>query len=141
MADDVQILGLEEVCAKLREMSPKIVRQALKDCLEASGSVLQVAQMEAAPIDVSGEDTQHPPGQLKQDIRRVVKLYPSEGKGVVTVAPSRHSFYGMFAEFGTSHQPAHPWMRPSFEAAAPEAIAMFEKVLAAYIEIYGKGGK
>ena len=141
MADDVQILGVEEVERKLKEMAPNIFRKALRDCLNASGSVLQDAAIETAPIDISGEPSPHDPGQLKADIRRKVKLEPSEGIGSVAVGPSKHSFYGMFAEFGTSHQPARPWLRPAFEFAAPEAIEMFERVLAAYIAAYCKTGE
>lgn len=131
MPDDVTMFGVEEIEARLKELGPKLVRKALSDCLEASGSVLQVAQIEAAPI--GDGNAEHPGGQLKQDIRRVVRLQPSEGIGIVAVGPSKHSFYGSFCEFGTSHQPSHPWMRPSFEASSQEALDVFAKVLTAHL--------
>lgn len=136
-SDGVEILGLEQVVAKLHQMGPELVKVALRDCLDAAGSVLQTAQIEAAPV-LEGEGP-HPEGQLKEDIRRVVSLKPFEGTGTVAVGPSSHSFYGSFREFGTSHEAAQPWMRPAFDLSAPEALNIFGKVLAAHIEAYSKG--
>jgi HK97 gp10 family phage protein len=38
------------------------------------------------------------------------------------VQTSREAFYGAFLEYGTSHQPARPWLRPALFQAGPRAI-------------------
>ncbi len=137
MSSDIEITGLEELEATLTEMGPQLVRKALHDALDYAGSVLQEGQVVTAPI-LKGEHSPHPAGQLKQDIRRKIMLYPEDGIGVVAVGPSSHSFFGSFAEFGTSHQPARPWMRPAFEATQDVALDVFIEVIDAYISEYCK---
>lgn len=134
MADDVTIIGLDELDRRMKALPGKVVKKIMKDALNYSGNVLQLAQIAAAPMMEPGEEGPHPAGQLKMDIRRVVQVKPDEGTGTVSVGPSGHSFYGSFAEFGTSHQPARPWMVPAFEESAEEAVEMFAKVLAAHLE-------
>jgi HK97 gp10 family phage protein len=140
MSDDVEITGLDELTRAFQNMGEKMARKAIHDALDASGSVLQVAQSEAAPeYEGSEKGSPHPAGQLKQDIRRKIKLNPEAGTGVVGIGPSKLSFYGAMREFGTSHESAHPWVRPAFDASAQEAIDVFGKVIAAYVQAATKG--
>ncbi len=37
---------------------------------------------------------------------------------------------GYFLVYGTENQPAEPWLRPAFQAKAPDAITTIEKALA-----------
>lgn len=74
------------------------------------------------------------PGYLRAQIG--VKTVPKSdaqatGHVVVTVGKA---FYGMFAEFGTRHQPARPWLRQAFDATAPPALQAIAKNLAGGIE-------
>jgi HK97 gp10 family phage protein len=136
---DVEITGLDELTAAFKNMGEKMAKKAIRDALDYSGSVLQVAQGEAAPeYEGSEKGSPHPAGQLKQDIRRKIRLDPEAGTGVVGIGPSKLSFYGALREFGTSHEAAHPWLRPSFDATAQDAIDAFCKVIAAYIEATAK---
>jgi hypothetical protein len=49
------------------------------------------------------------------------KSYPREGGEVVTTLKS-----AQLLEYGSSQQPAEPWLRPAFNARAREAIATVE---------------
>lgn len=137
MDDDIEVSGLEDLVKAFEEMGPKMCGKALKDALDYSGSVLQEAQVLLAPIDPAGIN--HPAGQLKQDIRRKIRMEPESGLGTVAIGPSQHSFFGSFAEFGTSHQPATPWMRPAWDAAIDPAMEVFAEVIDTYITNYCKG--
>lgn len=135
MPDEVEIVGVEELAKLFEEMGPDLIKRALRDALNYSGAVLQEAQSTAAPV-MQVPHGPHPPEQLKLDVRRVVCLKPNEGTGVVAVGPSMHSFYGAFAEFGTAHQQAKPWMRPAWDQSIDGAMATFEDVISAYINHY-----
>lgn len=52
----------------------------------------------------------------------------------VKIGPTRKRFYGLFAEFGTSTQPAKPWLRPAFETTKGEALNRIGKALGRNIE-------
>ena len=135
MPDEVEVVGAEDLAKLLEELGPDLVKKALRDALNYSGAVLQEAQAAAAPV-MQVPHGPHPPEQLKLDVRRVVRLKPAEGSGVVAVGPSTHSFYGSFAEFGTAHQQAKPWMRPAWDQSIDGAMATFEEVIAAYLNHY-----
>lgn len=44
------------------------------------------------------------------------------------------AYWGMFGEYGTSHQPAHPWLRPTFDAKAQEALDVVGESLGKGVE-------
>lgn len=140
MDDGCEIFGAEEVERALHEMGAKLAKQALGDALDYAGSVLQTALSEVAPVyEGTAKGSPHPATQLQQDIRRKVRVDLSTGEGRVVVGPSKHSFFGSFREFGTSHEPAQPWLRPAFDSHAQEALDIFCKVLAAHIADAAKG--
>jgi HK97 gp10 family phage protein len=141
--DTVEVVGLDDLLTAFSEMQPQMVKRALHDALDLGGTVLQTALAEAAPRYEGDATPPHPAGQLEADIRRVVKMKPAEGQGIVAVGPSAASFYGAFDEFGTSHQEAKPWVRPAFDSSVDEAMDVFDQVLSAYIDEFCKeqGGK
>jgi HK97 gp10 family phage protein len=47
-------------------------------------------------------------------------------------------FYGLFQEFGTSKQPAQPFMRPAFEATKDQALAAMQARLKRRIDLANK---
>ena len=50
-------------------------------------------------------------------------------KGDITAA-----YYGKFSEYGSSHEPARPWIRPSFDESKEEAFQIIEQVMSDGIE-------
>jgi HK97 gp10 family phage protein len=51
----------------------------------------------------------------------------------------RGEWYGRFSEFGTSKEPAHPWLRPAFDESQEEAYTKIETVMFEGIENAFKG--
>lgn len=47
---------------------------------------------------------------------------------------SGDAYWGYFLEVGTRNMPARPWMRPTFDAAAPSLVATIEQDLRRRIE-------
>ena len=139
MADACTVTGVDDLCATLRDMGTVAVRKALRTSLNYSGSQIQEAAIARAPIAEVGTK-EHPAGQLKADIRRYVTI-DSSGKGVCAVGPSKHSFYGSFAEFGTSKEKARPWLRPAFDESVGTAQDVFMQVFNAYLEDYAREHK
>jgi HK97 gp10 family phage protein len=41
----------------------------------------------------------------------------------------RQVYYGKFSEWGSSHEPAKPWMRPGFDESKDEAYGKVESVI------------
>jgi HK97 gp10 family phage protein len=50
-----------------------------------------------------------------------------ERRGTYSVGPGE--FYGMFVEFGTSHNSAHPFMVPGLEQSRAEVLAAVNEAL------------
>jgi HK97 gp10 family phage protein len=57
------------------------------------------------------------------------------GKAVVVRAgPTKKAYYGMFQEFGTAHNAAQPFMRPTWDSMGPRMLGQIKDTLAAEIE-------
>jgi HK97 gp10 family phage protein len=123
----VKIDGLDDLERKLKDLGPKLAKRGLRKALADAGEVMKEAQIARAPVGPGTGD--HPGGNLRETISAVVKASPTNEEGTVVVAPTRHGFYGMFAEFGTSHQPAKPWMTPAFDESKEAAQQKFVDAL------------
>jgi HK97 gp10 family phage protein len=156
MPNSVKIVGLSQTVSNMKTlrglMNGKSRSSPLLPALRAAGRVVQKDAKDFAPRDT---------GNLIENIvvRRVrpSKLGAATEGVEVTVRNSKRAyvasrrndragrtgeeykdygalFYGRFSEFGTSHEPARPWLRPAFEqnkAALPDII---RSSLAASIE-------
>jgi HK97 gp10 family phage protein len=49
------------------------------------------------------------------------------------------AYYGKFSEYGSSHEPARPWIRPAFDESKEEAYQIIEQVMSDGIENAFKG--
>lgn len=68
------------------------------------------------------------PGALKASIYQAFSQ-DNSGKGFATYHSSwnyRKAPHGHLVEFGTSQSPAHPFLRPAYDAAAPRALKVAE---------------
>jgi HK97 gp10 family phage protein len=55
-------------------------------------------------------------------------------RAVVQVGPTHRAFYGLFQEFGTAHNPPHPFMRPAWDEVGPQIPGMIRDDLTQEIE-------
>ena len=117
---DVHVEGLTELLAKFQALVTKAAKGALRKACRAGGEVFKQAIIERTPVKT---------GQLRDDIINATQIDANEGTGTASAGPTRHSFYGEFEEFGTSHQPARTFMRPAFDAGGEEALQAFVNVM------------
>lgn len=52
-----------------------------------------------------------------------------EGEYAVAIGPTKAFFYGLFLEYGTVKMSARPFMRPAFDAVAPQSLGIIGQQL------------
>lgn len=104
--------------------------QSLPDA--AAGSALERAAHEGArPIqDAAARFAPRRTGRLSREIGRET-VEATRHVATVAVGPERDAFYGLFAELGTEHQDAEPFLRPAFDTMERRARAAAERELRA----------
>lgn len=116
MSVDIKMDGLEQLRNKLKSFAkPEPIK---KIALEKSGEHLRGVIQELAPVRKGSSG-----GALKASI---VKSEVVDSK--IFIGPSQQgpSFRAHFPEFGTSTQPAQPYIRPGFE----QSKSTIEKIMA-----------
>jgi HK97 gp10 family phage protein len=117
------ITGLNELLAAFTALPEAVRVNVLADVCVAGAQVIQAGASSRAPRLT---------GQLASDIRIDVELL-SEGF-VAKIGPSKRSFYGLFQERGTVHQPAYPFLKPALDEDGPRAHQAMVQRLALGIE-------
>lgn len=143
MADmTIEIRGLREIQDAMRELPKRINRNMLDQGLLTGARIVRDEAKARVPL-LREPDARRRRGTLQRAIRagrvrpqgyaaavwvRVRKLtgkqiarFKAKGKGKGSQNPN-DPFYWAFVEFGTSTQPARPFMRPAFEARKVEAV-------------------
>jgi HK97 gp10 family phage protein len=134
MARDVQIEGLEETLANLRELPQRIGRTTLRKSLTKAAQPVAVLARNLAPrqsgdlassILVTSQLTRrHRRGAKQNEVE--VYIGPTSGKGVLN--------YASFVEFGTIDTPPQPYLRPAWDRAEPIVLKIFAEDLGPQIE-------
>ncbi|MGV7210499.1 HK97-gp10 family putative phage morphogenesis protein [Oxalobacteraceae bacterium A2-2] len=136
MSFTVDLSGLDQVQAKLRQFGHAIQSEVAIEGAAAMAKVMQTEAQHLAPSSTkehwfygtqfkkTGKKYLFQPGNLRRAIYRVY----SREKSSLTVQTYRVSWnhtkapYGYMVEFGTARAAAHPFMRPAV-ARMPDAIA------------------
>jgi HK97 gp10 family phage protein len=117
------IQGIEQLEAKLNKLPLALQRKVLTDAAKEGAEIIRQGAASAAPVLT---------GQLAAN--EIISTVASESNAyyvLLRIGPRRKNFYGIFEEFGTSHQQAEPWLGPSFETT--KALAQ-QKVATAFKE-------
>lgn len=142
----VQLHGLDQLRNTLKDLPAHLGEKVLRGGLRAGGNVFRKEARNNAPV-LQKPAPHRKPGTVRDAI--VVRRSKQEKYGVyVSVKPLGKSkiksfkqgggksnqnpddpFYWIFREFGTSSQPAEPFMRPAFEAKKMEALGVVESRL------------
>ncbi len=158
MADDgisITVEGLSELQAKLDALTQKQADRCIRTALKAGAVIEQAAIVERAPIR-DGTGGYLPPGALKSDI---VIRFLKDTTGVISakVGPAKLTAHvARWVEYGhrivqggrnrivtdkqrgngvvTGEVPAHPFIRPAYEASRAEVISTICKTLATELE-------
>ena len=115
-----KLKGADELARVLRALPDKLGDPAMASALRKGASVVKKEAAETAPKRT---------GTLRKNI--LIKKAKDRDRGEVAyeVGPAGRAFYGLFAEFGTSRQPARPWLRPAWEASKRPALDTIMKTL------------
>lgn len=153
MADDIQLHGLKELQATLRQLPLRLQDRTILAALRAAGQVIRKEAQARVPLL-----KQPVPHRKRGVVRKAISVRRSrldniKGKrsGVyIGVKPLGRKeikgfkggtgrnpddpFYWIFLEFGTSKMSAKPFLRPAFEAKQFEALRKFEEYMKARVE-------
>lgn len=133
---DVTVVGLQELGAKIDKMFKDTAKKAIRKASNAGTEVFRREIRAKAPVrqDETPKGSKgRRPGYLKKHIGRWTKPN-ADGSLSTFTGPTKSAFYANFYEFGTSHQPARPFMRPVFDGKKDEAEKVFAEVLKTEIE-------
>lgn len=149
MADRVELklTGLDNVVDALRRLPPHVVSKRGGPVLSALKKGARVIHKAAKINLVANTDGDESTGLLEKNLivsrgkkpiggngERVLvrvrkKVYKRTGKETVTTYKS-----AQLLEYGSSQQPAEPWLRPAFQGNAENAIRTIESSMLSEIE-------
>lgn len=134
----VKISGGEEILAKLERLPLRIAKAIIKTAVRAGGQVFRDQMKLRAPRGwhvfrktaykgqkYKGRSREF--GVLARAIVMKLSVRGDELQGTASVGPNKKAFWGLFQEFGAkkNSQPAHPFIRASFESVKEKALSVF----------------
>jgi HK97 gp10 family phage protein len=157
MADgiEVKLYGVDNVLNLLRQLPAEVASKkgglALAALRKGARVILREERKNLDRVTSNATTTgeQESTGLLKKSLSITRGKAPSVGNGERVVIRVRKKTYpgrqnarretttiqtAQMLEYGTSRQPAEPWIRPAFKAKAEESIRTVEKELAASVE-------
>lgn len=135
---DVEIKGLSELKAALKELPKAIEQKCLKVAVMTGANVIKRAAQDlvvrrtgliAKAIRIGFNKKESTPGKAVYHVFVSMKVKDKLKK------ITRDAFYWRFLEFGTVKMSAKPFMRPAFDATNREAAEVIKGKLAERIEI------
>jgi HK97 gp10 family phage protein len=142
----IKMEGLAELKKRLAALQGADTAIPIKAALRGTGALLKKKLVAAAPVDQDTQDAIHINENVQNGRSRrnskpgveVVTVGIKYGKKKLkdgrVVKSEGDAFYWKFLEFGTQHQAAEPFIRPTFEANKEELAKEFEKKMAASIK-------
>ncbi len=91
---------------------PNVIRSALRG---ATRPVIKAARARV-PVET---------GKLRRSIKATVDRTRDRKGFVASIGFSSKAWYGIFAELGTVHQAARPFLRPALQTSRPQIIQAF----------------
>jgi HK97 gp10 family phage protein len=159
---ELELTGVQELVAKLEKARVQMTGPEMKKALRAGGRVIKAAMVERAPVldAKTANSTSLEPGALREGIR--VYAPPNDDPADVLIGPAaRVAHVARWGEYGHRQVsggylkllgngstrgtgeagedvPAHPFLRPAFEASVAEAGEAIAASLAeSYREVLG----
>ena len=144
---EMNLNGLNGVLETLKALPPEVVSRRggpVKSALRKAAVVIfkqARANLQAATANVNDEGENFSTGLLEKNLVVTRGKAPRDGKGERYLVRVRRKSYqrkgktvttlatANLLEYGSSKQPAEPWLRPAFETRAGEAIRTAETEL------------
>jgi HK97 gp10 family phage protein len=135
LSKTVTVEGLAETAAALEEFSKATTANILRRVLLAAGQPIADMATSLAPratgaLQLSISVVPAQPSKMTRTSRGQYDK-KSQVEVVVEAGPVRQA---VIQEFGTVHNPAHPYMRPAFHSQRDNALGIVKKQLAVEIE-------
>lgn len=111
--------GVAEMAVALQGLRRALGGDVLQRCTAAAAQPILAEAQARAPVRT---------GQVRNSLQIASNFTPNSASSAVEVAhsgPDGASHEAVFSEYGTSRQPARPFMRPAFEAAKDQAVQAF----------------
>lgn len=133
---EVKLTGFKELSQALKELGPRVARNSLRRAVSSGAAVVRNEARRRARKD-TGEMAKDVQIKRERDTKGAMSatysVFVRSGKKSRLSGKSRDvqkdSFYWRFLEFGTSKMPAHPFMRPAFEAKRMQALEAIQAKL------------
>ena len=138
MRVEIKLSGIDDVLGLLKSLPPEVVSKRggpVKTALRKGAKVIQLQELrnlEAVTSNATSAGSRLSTGLIKQNLVVTRGKEPSDGKGERYLVRIRRKSYGrgdattlkaaQLLEYGSSQQPAEPFIRPAFEAKAAQAI-------------------
>lgn len=116
----VQVVGLDELEKKLKDIGPKQARKAFRNAGRKAAEIWVGDMQERVPKNT---------GFLETHIGSAVRIESKEDLFTIHVGPAKEAFWGIFHEFGTKKMAAHPFMRPTFMEHQDDILQLFADLL------------
>lgn len=133
MAEIQSVTGLKELQKALAELPQGIARNVLRGAVNAGATVIKAEAKVRAPALTGILKRSLYQKQIREKSNLLLQTFfvgvrqgrssKKTKKGVLD------AFYARFVEFGTSKMPAHPFMRPAFEAKKEAAVQAIKDYL------------
>jgi HK97 gp10 family phage protein len=144
VSGSVSSADLSKVLKNLREFPQKVERRALSKAGRAATKLIAARAKELAPMQDKpkrGQKLRSPRGRLKKSIKvRAMKRKKGRVGFRVTTGQGDFkgdTFYGGMVEYGTTRQPAQPFMRPAWDEKKQEALATYTSEVKREIDLAG----
>lgn len=123
MPDNQFVEGLDQLMVQLRTLPPKIARNSMRRAFGRGAAVFRKAMAAAAPRRKSPEPEHRDFPPLHKNMRSSTRIDSRTGEVTAKAGPNRKVMpVARWNEFGTSKQPALPFLRPTAQSKAPEAV-------------------
>ena len=155
MAETMQLTGFKELAAALRELPERLARNGLRAAVNAGAGVIKKDAISKAPQDTGALKANFYQKQIREQSGPMQQtFYVGVRKGVAKYANSKankragvagqtyknggSTWYWLINEFGSSKQPARPFLRPAFETQKENAVTAIGQKLDERIQKHAK---
>lgn len=130
---EFKIYGFDETVSALRRLPQEIAGKVLDSAMRKAGVPMAQDASRSAPRS----DTPSAAGHMADSIGLRKFTDQNSGNDLEVnfwIGPDSRHFYGLFPEFGTIHESAHPFMRPAFDRGDRSVIDDLGKELGPGVE-------
>lgn len=128
MPNEIVITGLQELLKSMDGLDLSKQKTLIVRSLRKAGGPVQERIRALAP-----DDPETPGSRIAENVGISVVDQTATG-AIAQIGPTKRGFAGIFAEEGTVHQSAKPFIEPAFDETQDEAYSVLSETLGDFIE-------